>query len=223
MKLRKMLTKITVLTIIAAAAILPMASFANEVEKDNITGNPFMENVKVDPQTRLLELVANYTPEASAQWESLFQSKETIKSTIDTLNSELKPLIEAYRATNKGAFDAEKEAFIADLRAQVESGEITNEEAATIFKTKKDLRVETKASKVTERENIKSERLAERASNKAERQGLRGLLKLSATEENDAEIITTLNALLTIGLEAESKGYDHIENLETRLIELSAM
>lgn len=223
MNLKRMLTKIMVLTLVSAAAILPMSSFANEVEKDANSGNPFMEKVKVDPQTRLLGLVAEYTPEASSQWETLFQSKETIKSTITSLKAELEPLIEAYRASNKETNMAEKEAFIADLRAQVENGDITTEEAAAIFETKKNERMEAKTTKKSERENIKAERLAERQANRSEKKALGEILRLSASEENDAEVIAALNKLLALGLEAESKGYTHIENLETKLAELATL
>ena len=223
MNLRKMLTKITVLSIVSATAILPMSSFASEIPTDTKSGNPFIANTKIDPQEKILALATEYTPESVAQWESLFLSKDTIRSEITSLKIQLDPLIEGYRLSIKDSFIAEKDAFVADLRAQIENGDLTTEEAAAIYETQKNQRTDTIIEKKAERELIKAQRAAERQTNKTERKALGERLRLSVSEENDAQIILTLNNLLALALEAESKGYTHIENLEAKLVELSTL
>jgi len=221
MNLKKLATKITILSILATMTAMPLASFANETDNHQTNGNPFMEKVKVDPQTRILDLAAEYTPDSVETWVSLFESKESIKETISSLKNEIKPILEANRENNKEEANANKEAFIDDLWGQVENEEISEEEAATIFESKKNEHLEIRQEKKANRQALLEERESNKEANKAERVATRALLKAAIDNDSSDEIISALDTLLTLGLESQEKGYARIQILEDKLAELT--
>jgi len=217
MKLKKLLSKVLVLSIITTATMMSFVTFADTTE-----GNPFIEKEKLSPQDKIIELATEYTPENLDTWVNLFSEKEIIKADIEALKTEITPVKEAYIALMKEEFKAEKEAFIADLWDQVNNGQITQEEAAEIFQAEKSARQEAADIRKEEKEERIAEILAEREAEAAERQALKELLKLSVEDGNDNEIISTLNTMLSKAIEAQTTGYERINTLTERLAELEA-
>jgi len=192
--------------------------------------NPFRteEKEKLDIKEKVMELATEYSPSTVSTWTALFESRETVREEINTLRDEVKELSQEKREAYKEEQTAERDAFINDLKAKVESGELTDDEAAAIFdekaeeyKTQKDAE---RDERELEREARKADREADREEHKAEKEAKKAIvdqIKAAIENEDYSNMGTLLDSLLEMEQSFGDKGAEEIQHLNEKLAELN--
>ncbi|MBI9014519.1 MAG: hypothetical protein JEZ08_19940 [Clostridiales bacterium] len=212
MKLRNLL-----LTGIITALLLPVASFAEEVEHDERDWKEFR-----------LEQVAKYTPDQLVEWTRLFDSKEVLKSEREVLKTELdilietvwKPLIESEKKEVKEAIQA----YADDLKVKVEAGDLTKEEATSLLEAfKAEIRVDFEEIKA-KREADKAERETDKVycdGLREDRKTINESIKL-AVENGELDLIAGyLNEILVINQTLELHVIEINELIQDKINEIN--
>lgn len=209
--------KLMLMGLVMMLLMVPTAVFADEVENE-------------EWRDFRLEQVLEYTPENYDEWARLFNAKDTLKDERDALKDELEALVEnVWKPYIEGLKDDAKalmEAYKEDLRSQVESGEITLDQAKEMFESHKtevyadlnDLKEEHEADKLLrEEEKLYYDNLRE------ERKGYNESIKAAIDAEDFDSVPGYLNAILAINQELEIHHIDVNADIQESIDELNDM